>query len=427
MKLKKTLILLAATATGVGALATAPVISAAEYSSSFSGNVRVEALSTTSKSGDADPVEKLTTAFGGDEEESSTGGDTFLQWNHAYEGDNSAASGFIRFAGDGNVRINVEGSSELGNYKGDIKAEWERNGFGGVACDAGVCESTISERDQFAKLTHTGSGVYYKIGREEWLGNQKGYASDFGSYTKGYADAGFGSTRFSAHALGWAGNGVNVALLIQRDNGGSSSGTPYGIGTDDNGDTAAVSTFGLLVGYNSGPVDVAFNFGSGSTSDDDQTDAVSITELQLALTFGNVRPFLNFGSRAVTDEANGGAETSKISQSGWNIGVDVGLGASDLVIAYGSSAFEDTEITIADFTAGVEDDPLTTDVDETVAEVNPNGEVSRSGFDLIWATNQDPLKVSLVYASNSGTDTKANGDESDESESVYGVRLDFGF
>ncbi len=414
MKLKKSLILLAATATGVGALATAPVISAAEYSSSFSGNVRVEALSATSKSGDPDAVTTLSTGFGGDDEESSTGGDTYLQWNHAYEGENSVASGFIRFAGDGNVRINVEGSSELGNYKGDIKAEWERNGFGGVACDAAnACTSSITERDQFAKLTHTGIGLYYKIGREEWFGNQKGYASDFGSYTKGYADAGgFFDTRFSGHALGWSGSGVHVALFLQRDNGASVSGQPPGVRSlaNDNatGNSATsqdtVSTVGFLLGYNAGPVDVALNLGSGSTAGQvdgrEQSDSSSFTELQLALTFGTVRPFLNYGAVSVIDEDDSGTELTDTNAGGWNLGVDIGLGASDLVIAYGSRGY-------------------------TVADVS---ELSGSGFDLIWATNKDPLKVSLAFASQSATTTYDDGTaDLEQSDSQYGVRLDFGF
>ncbi len=374
MKFKKTLMLLAAGITGAGLLATVPV-SAAEYSTSFSGNVRVEAQSVTAKVGDADAVTTLSTGFGGDDEESSTGGDTYLQWNHAGESDNGAASGFIRFTSDGLIRINVAGSSELGGYKGEIKAEWERNGFGGVGCSdsddvrivgaddslatntetdditVSECDTSVTERDQFVKLSHTGSGVYYKIGREEWLGNQKGYTSDFQSGTKDYADAGFGD-RYSSHALGWAGNGIDVALLIQRDNGGSASGKPYGLETDvqTRDEVAAtasaaavtalttsdsvVNSFGIKFAYAAGPVDVGVAYGSGSTKGADQKDSVSITELQLALTFGSVKPFLNFGSRGLEDQKDGGAKASDIAQSGWNLGVSVNLGASDIVIAY---------------------------------------------------------------------------------------------
>lgn len=452
MKFKKSLLLLAATVTGAGALASAPVL-AAEYSTSFSGNVRVEALAKSSQADDGiadtaangdndDAVTTLSTGFGGDDEESSTGGDTYLQWNHAFEGDNGAASGFIRFASDGKVRINVAGSSELGSYKGEIKAEWETDdGFGG----------TVGERDQFAKLTNTNTGLYYKIGREEWFGNQKGYTSDFQSYTKGYADAndntgenGLGS-RISGHAFGWQGSGIHVATFLQRDNGGSASGQPLGLTgdsfdkvTNPDGRTASdiVDTLGFILGYNAGIVDVALNTASSTVSGQGSTrkqkDTSAFTELQLSLNFGSVSPFLNYGSLSVEDQNLAGTTTSKTAASGWNLGVSVALGASDLVIAYGTSAWEDSE---AKFVAEVTQEQVDAEDDDNITEtkdaVKPTTESARSGFDLIWATNQDPLKVSLVYASQSGTDTAATSatadTDTDVSNSVYGVRLDFGF
>ncbi|MBE8182805.1 MAG: hypothetical protein HAW61_04710 [Candidatus Portiera sp.] len=434
MKFKKTLMLLAAGITGAGLLATVPV-SAAEYSTSFSGNVRVEALSTSEKKGDADAVTTLSTGFGGDEEESSTGGDTYLQWNHAGESDNGAASGFIRFASDGVIRINVAGSSELGGYKGEIKAEWETaDGFGG----------DVTERDQFAKLSHTDIGVYYKIGREEWFGNQKGYATDFLSYTIDYADAGTLGNRRSAHALGWTGSGAHVALFLQRDNGASAGEEGNLPGISSTGDKSdVVSSTGLLLGYSAGPVDIALNLGSGSVSAQtkgrDLAITSSFTELQLAFPLGSVTPFLNFGSLSNTVDDVDGVAVRDQSRSGSNLGVSIGLGASDLVVAFGSSSDEDKEKDGAFFVAAVEAadeeiDDLGHVTEEVVAKdaVTPTSKSVRSGFEIIWATNQDPLKVSLAYASESGTDTvviDAAGTTREDkiANSRYGVRLDFGF
>lgn len=389
MKFKKSLI--AAVVTGAGVITAAPAISAADYSTSVSGNIRVQATAKTE--GDADEV--LATSFGGEDDESTTGGDTYLQWNHNFANDDGSTTGggFLRFTGDGNVRINVNAASTLGNYKGELKAEWEQDGLTG---------DVTADRDQFAKLTHTPSGVYYKIGREQWLDGHKGYTSDFLSQTKGTGWVS-GENRFSAHALGWGGYGASIALLIQRNNNAQAFARPGGRGidqysgsaTDDARQRQTVSGFGLKVGYAQGPVDIELNLGSATATGDalaadsesgaaavDETDrTVSYTQLHSAFPVGVVTPFLNFGSGSDKDDGAGTEST----YSGWNLGVSVPLGASDLVVAYGSRTEDDND--------------------------------AKSGFDLIWATNKEPLKVSLGYSSF--------GDSSTTSQ--YGVRLDFGF
>ena len=160
MKFRKSLI--AAMLTGAGVIAVAPAINAAEYSTSVSGNIRVEGTSSTK-----DGVTTSVTSFGGEDDEASTGGDTFLQWNHNFANDEGTTTGggFLRFAADGNIRINVHARSEFGNYVGELKAEWEQIGFSGLNAKDSVVSRAQTGRDQFAKLTHTPSGVYYKIGR----------------------------------------------------------------------------------------------------------------------------------------------------------------------------------------------------------------------------------------------------------------------
>ena len=233
MKFRKSLI--AAMLTGAGVIAAAPAINAAEYSTSVSGNIRVEGTSSTK-----DGVTTSVTSFGGEDDEASTGGDTFLQWNHNFANDE-------------------------GTTTGDVK----------------------NDRDQFAKLTNVPSNVYYKIGREQWLDNNKGYISDFLSQTEGFAWVS-GETRFAAHALGWSGSGIDVSLLIQRDNSRQQSAKPsgqnvyqtiLGVNSGDTTDTDAkhlanleqktgpiadVSGFGLLFTYAQGPAIVDLNTGSGS-------------------------------------------------------------------------------------------------------------------------------------------------------------------
>ena len=129
MNIKRTLFILFASCGLV-----VPSLQAATYSQSFSGGVRVQSTVATSPNANNTAVETLNTAFGGEAEESSTGGDTYLQWNHAFESDdgNTQGTGFIRFAGDGAIRFNVQAESALGNYAASLKAEWQNsNGFNG--------------------------------------------------------------------------------------------------------------------------------------------------------------------------------------------------------------------------------------------------------------------------------------------------------
>ena len=383
MKLKKSFIAIAATMTGAGVLAVAPGLSAADYSSSVSGEIRVEAV--TSEEGNKDAVHE--TKFGGEDDDSTTGGDTYLQWNHRVEGDNGVGTGFIRFSGDGDIRVNVESTAELGDFQGDLKAEWDRKGFGGASNGL---------RDNFAKLAHTPSGVYYKIGLEEWLGNEKGYTSDFGSQTKSLAGL---DARFAAHALGWGNDAFDVALLIQRGTVSESShiaDLPWGIDTgrlrttDSTGavtSTATVEGFGVKFGYNAGITDLALNYGTATATNNNVEDTVNILEAQLNLNLEVVNLFLNYAN---TEQELTNADD--VTKTGYNLGVSVPLGAADLVIAYGSN--------------------------ET--ETGNAAAVGQTGYDVIFATNQDPLNVHLMYSA-----LDHDNDAMDKTQ--YGVSLRFSF
>ena len=464
MKFRKSLI--AAMLTGAGVIAVAPAINAAEYSTSVSGNIRVQTITTTATHDDGKPlgvddaaIGTSVTAFGGEDDESTTGGDTYLQWNHNFANDEGTTTGggFLRFAADRNIRINVHAKSELGNYIGELKAEWEQIGFSGLEPnDDGTVKKSQTGRDQFAKLTHAPIGVYYKIGREQWLDTTKGYTSDFLSQTKKLAWVS-GENRFSAHALGWSGAGIDAALLIQRDHSGQVSARPSGQAVtltiptaeitsekvtsvetvEQRGDGTPVtiitnttspavfgektfegdvSGFGVLFSYDGGdaiPVQADLNVGSGSlaTNEDrastagiDFSIATAFTQLQLAFPIGQYVPFLNFGSATQTTEFNG-EEAKSVTTSGWNLGASLGFGASDVIVAFGSQTVANKDI----------------DGDDA-----SNADTGTSGFDLIWATNQEPLKVSLAYSSIT-TSTPNNDADEDQTASQYGVRLDFGF
>ena len=460
MNLKKTIFIIFASCGLV-----LPSLQAAEYSQSFSGNVRVQSLSSTetkTTAGKETTIETLTTDFGGEDEESSTGGDTYLQWNHKFTSDdgNTEGTGFLRFAADKAIRYNVEASSQLGDYHAALKAEWQTaDGFSGA----------LSGRDQFAVLTHSPTGVYYKIGREEWLSNEKGYTTDFLSATKDYSSQ-QANARFSLHALGWKGSGAHIALLIQRDSVGSdqsdiASGSLFGdsqlagpnfntygeektettVNTTNPDGTSTVTDvvterevvtgqtrqatdtngLGLRLGYTQGAVDAELTFLSGSqNTNKDRRGAeiegtAAVTQLYLAFPIqdGKFKPFLNFGTQTrerTASAADGSPELPLLdySRSGWNLGVSLGLGASDLVLAYGSLTETNGKVV-----NGADGERLTDLVDE---------DTTSSGFDLMWATNQDPLKVSLAYTSGSLDTVGATG-ANPTTTGKYGVRLEYGF
>jgi len=416
MKFNKSLIALA-----VAGAMTVPALQAAEHTFSWSGNLRVQSFSDgviVSNNGTETVVENLVTSFGGLDDQSTTGGDTYLQLNYHYESDDgvTTADGGIRFASDREIRIGVRAESELGDYEASMYAEWGQLGWVGADGVGGVSRT---DRDQFAVLTHKPTNLYFKIGREEWFGNEKGYITDFLSHTKGYADT--GTKRFAGHLLGWKDSdlGLDVGLFIQRDNTGQASARPFGYEFKDNpdpnlnivnddgdripGDRQQVNGFGIIAKYGGEKeiVDVEFITGRATASTDEDRGlaeyerAVALTQVHLSLPLKEspYKPFVNFGTATITD-TDGGTETEE-TLGGLNLGVSIGFGDADLVVAFGSAADENA--------AGVE--------------------TTNSGFDVMFATNQEPLLVSLAYT----TDTEKVGDADGITTSNYGVRFDYGF
>ena len=391
MKLRKSLIALAVS----GAIA-APSLMAAETTFSVSGNLRVEATSNT-----VGDVETLETSFGGTEETSTTGGDTSFRLNFGYVSDDelTTGGGSIRFASDRVMRINVRAASESDTYAASMFSEWEQLGLVGADGTGGVSRT---DRDQFVILTHKGSGVYYKIGREEWFDGSKGFTTDFLSQAKALGRTPNGSARFSGHKLGWSNGdiGLDVGLFLQRDNHAGGAETLVGFSTNNSrADTLDVNSAGLIVQYAKGPVDVEFISVTGTaTASADRGDAeyeeeVAVTQLNLGVPLGFITPFLNFSSTTKTDDVTG--EASESIYSGNSLGASISFGFSDLVVAVGTGTAEDP--------AGVE--------------------TASSGFDLMFATNQAPLLVSLAFTSGS----EEVGDEDSVDTAKYGVRLDYGF
>ena len=396
MKFMKYLISLAV----IGALALSfQSAQAAEHTFTWGGALRVESLVTSVNSNVT--VDTLDTKFGGSEEESSTGGDTHLQLSYGYASDDGSTtgSGFIRFSSDRVIRINVAANSESDTYAASMKAEWEQLGWVGADGTGGVSRT---ERDQFATLTHKGSSVYFKIGREEWLGNEKGYVTDFLSASKGYAGSIGAGNRFSGHKLGWSSSdlGLDVGLFLQRDH-STGARKLLGVGNDLGDRTGDINAAGLMVNYASGPVDVEFITLSGTleTNPDrfegDYKQEVAVTEVHLAVPLGTFTPFFNLGMSAET--VNSAEEKTS---GGNNLGVAYSFGFADLVVAFGSASSEDP---------------------------NADTETSSSGFDLMFATNQDPLRVSLAFTSGSVESTPAQGDAETVDTGIYGVRFDYGF
>jgi len=402
MKFNKSLIALAVT----GAM-TVQALQAAEHTFSWGGNLRVESTSTTAET-NSTGAETLNTAFGGLDEESSTGGDTFLQLNYGYSSDDGSTtgSGFIRFTADRDIRIGVTADAEGDVYAASMKAEWEQRGWAGVTGELDGANPVVSttDRDQFAVLTHKPTSLYFKIGREEWFGNEKGYTTDFLSQTKSFADT--GTDRVAGHLLGWKDSdlGLDVGLFIQRDNTAGSSARPFGYSFDSGRGLQDVNGVGIIAKYASGPVDLELITGSSTAAtNEDRGDTkyergVTITQLHLAVPFGQYTPFLNVGSATITETVGTAAET-EATLGGNNLGVSIGFGFADLVVAFGSSAAEDA--------VGVE--------------------TTASGFDVMFATNQDPLLVSLAFTSSSGERTATPEDVTETSNNQYGVRFDYGF
>ncbi len=471
MNFNKSLIALA-----VAGAMIVPALHAAEHTFSWGGNLRVESITETADveqplSGNATTsttasVATARTVFGGADDESTTGGDTQIQLNYGYSSDDGSTtgSGFIRFASDRQIRLNIEASSEGDVYAASMKAEWEQLGWDGAQND--VVETFVQEyedhdndpntpeipklidhdddpatedvpvfrtvttttpsartdRDQFATLTHKPTGIYFKIGREEWFGNEKGYTTDFLSQTKGFADT--GTDRVAGHVLGWTDSdlGLDLGLFIQRDNTDQASARPFGVvivNTDDDEEIGPprlldVNGFGLIAKYASGPVDVELI--AGSATAEANTDRVedeanhaehkreaAVTQLHLAVPFGQYTPFLNFGDLSYTLQEGSNPEL-ELTESGRNLGVSIGFGFADLVVAYGTKATENSS-----------DGETTRTIDQ-------------NGLDLMFATNQDPLLVSLAFTTSTKTTELPNqNNPPDETNSQFGVRLDYGF
>ena len=387
--MKKYLLLLAAGAIALPGLAIAD---AHGYSSSISGNVRINHEQNT--------LDDVTTASTG-----TGGGDSYLQWNHNYDpSETKSVTGFIRFEGSGDRRINVTGTASEGAWSVSAKAEWDQE----EGLDAGT---VTSERDQFIKAAHE-SGFNVQFGRAPYLDVKAGtFASWSGTVGNGSgADDGFADaleSRFNVIKLGYdMGNGAAVSLSLQMDNTGNNaqdggSQALFGFVTGDEGTalTNAGDINGNIMGatYSGMGVDAFVNLGSGSVEgnkdrgtgeDDGITVDASFTQLGVSYDAGVAVPYLNMVSYLV--EPNDDGDATDDDYSATMIGVSAAAANGTVMLSITNTTQNDD---------------------------------SASGTELGYVTSLGGAAFKAAYGTGSTDPDVGDGVDS----SYIGLRLEYGF
>ena len=386
--MKKTLLLLAAGAVALPGLAIAD---AHGYSSSISGNVRVNHLQET----DGD----VTTA------KTATDNNTYLQWNHSLKSDDGkSAGGFIRFESGGDQRINLNGSASEGGWTANAKAEWDQDGEGAVS----------SERDKYVKVTNE-SGVSIFLGRNAPFDSLKGSVVDYSGYLVSTVGYGAGevddliANHFNYISAGYSmPNGFGVTLRLQMDNTGNTSNIlGYGI-TNGAAGVSDISANAVSVDYAAGPVDAAVTIGSGSADgnddrtagDGDHSQSLSLTKLGLNYDAGVAQVHLNYTATGLEIDSSTTANTNTVDFTAMNVGVSAAAGPGTVVVDLTNTTY-DTE------TDGV------------------TSEESGSATELAYLTNLGPASFKVTYGSGSydDDDTTTTADD----DSYLHLRLEYGF
>ena len=424
--MKKYLLLLAAGAIALPGLAIAD---AHGYSSSISGNVRINHLQTTD--GDISTASTLT-----------GGGDSYLQWNHNYDpSETKSVTGFIRFKSGGDQRINVTGSATEGDWTANAVAEWEvsdavssetvtlvgvdTNGSGNDN-NASVVESvsggtTAAQRDQYVQLTNVnGASVFF--GRKAPFDSLKGsvldysgsmYSGDDGESTNdiGYHAASVDDltdSRFNYIQLGYdMGNGAALNLKLQMDNTGN---TPamlgYDLDTDISGTDMVydISANAISVDYAMGPIDAAVSIGSGTAeTSTDRGDAaasfdVSLTKLGLNYDIGVAQVHLNYTALSeegeYIDSDDSATVKTEVDYTGTNIGVSAAAGGGTVIF------------------------------DMTTTDVSGAADTSGSATEVGYLTSIGGASFKAIYGTGSYDDKDASTNDDD---SYLHLRLEYGF
>ena len=387
--MKKSLLLLAAGAMTLPGLAIAD---AHGYSSSISGNVRINHEQNT-----LDDVTEASTGTGG--------GDSYLQWNHNYDpSETKSVTGFIRFEGSGDRRINVTGTASEGAWSVSAKAEWDQ--------EEGLDSGTVtSERDQFIKAAHE-SGFNVQFGRAPYLDVKAGtFASWSGTVGNGSgADDGFADAlegRFNVIKLGYdMGNGAAVSLSLQMDNTGNNAqdgGSQALFGFVNGSEGADLTNDGDINGnimgatYSGMGVDAFVNIGSGSVEgnkdrgageDDGITVDASFTQLGVSYDAGVAVPYLNMVSYLV--EPNDDGDATDDDYSATMIGVSAAAANGTVMLSITNTTQNDN---------------------------------SASGTELGYVTSLGGAAFKAAYGTGSTDPDVGDGVDS----SYIGLRLEYGF
>ena len=442
--MKKSLLLLAAGAMTLPGLAIAD---AHGYSSSISGQVRVQHTQSTS-----DGVSSGSNSLGGD--------DSFLKWNHKYKSAKGEADGSITFQPSGEWRYSAGGKvnpDENSSWTAEAKAEWD---FDMTNTSSTTAEST-AYRDVYIKLSED-SGLYFQLGNKQYGDQMKGYSnSNGGGLSRGSGTAADNvlsngdydgsayfvsdEARFAALQVGYApkgpkgpkGSNLNVNLVLQMDTDAALFGAvsndaatntlnddPDTDDVDETGTTVTTtqSTFGTLLQLQYSTkdgddkvLDLVLNRYDGSVEDAD-TDPVansdpnsadgkaefSATQFGISYKLGGMfTPFFNMLMASVDQTTDDGATTTTDAQV-MNVGTVVSLAGDDAVnVSYTMTSADESG------TAGTDD------------------EESGSAIELQYTTEIAGVAINAGYGSGEyDDDSDATKDDDD---SYISVRLQYSF
>lgn len=314
------------------ALSLPVLASAAEYSSSISGNVQVGfAQAEQGSDSTASTAASTTYTNRGPGED-----DVNLQWNHKYvKDDGQEVKGFVRFQGNGEIRYNVSTAVSQGVWSAAVKGEWERTSTSNVS----------SSRDSYVKLSHEG-GFYFSYGYRGYLdiGNDV-HDNNVVSWSGPGAGNELSDSRFNAWQLGFvpAGSGVDVSLLLEMNSDGKV------LGGSLSTDAKLVQGTHILVKYGKDATKVNLTVASASAkinkADENATNTgakASYSGLQLNAShdFGMAKAILDFTNKEVKTNAGAGATDQTVKTNGMTLGAVVN---GKIVVSFGSKEVENAD------------------------------------------------------------------------------------
>lgn len=245
----------------------------------------------------------------------------------------------------GNVtnRLGFRGTEDLG---GGLKAKFqvETN----LVADA-PGGSTIGDRGAWVALASDSMGEI-RLGREynptfwnpisfsAFGTNGSGRSLAHPARTEAFKQAGYKGGSFGSDPYTW--NNNSITYILPSTLGGVYGSVQYGIDEKANSGTVVQgSALAMRVGYKSGPLDVAFAY--GTVEDKDTAPAASdVKSMNLGGSYDfGVAKLLAVWYQDKLKDATTGATQDKLT--GYEIGVVLPLGPGNLRAAYGSVKFDD--------------------------------------------------------------------------------------